>query len=261
MSSRVRAQVRFAQIPEWLLYAPDVSAQAVRVYGVLLRVADRGSRFARARHATIAAKAGEISVATVKRAIDELLALGAVEVVHRTDALGQHANDYFVRAIPREAQGSLLDNEDEASEPGGSPVNRGQLTEERGVTDDLGPQLTGDLARRSSESLSVREKTSPTAKSPTKEKSKIPRAQKPTHDSVYLADRINERWSSTKGRLTPPALQLLVARFGARDVEDALRELHGFPPQEAVRSPYAYLEAMLTDRAASAVIDATQAAG
>lgn len=68
---------------------------------------------------------------------------------------------------------------------------------------------------------------------------------KPTNDSVYLAGRINERWKSTS--LSPGALQRFVNLYGAAVVEDALRELHGFPPAEAIRSPYAYLEVMLAE--------------
>lgn len=66
---------------------------------------------------------------------------------------------------------------------------------------------------------------------------------KPSGDSIYLASRINERWDSSS--LTPAALQKLVNVYGAREVEDALRELYGFPPAEEVRSPYPYLEAIL----------------
>ena len=69
---------------------------------------------------------------------------------------------------------------------------------------------------------------------------------RPTVDSIYLADRINERWDSSS--LTPAAIQKLVNAHGVREVEDALRELHGFPPEEAIRSPYAYLDSMLRNR-------------
>jgi hypothetical protein len=68
---------------------------------------------------------------------------------------------------------------------------------------------------------------------------------RPTHDSIYLADKINERWDLTS--LTPAAIQKLVNTYGDRAVEDALRALHGFPPEEAIRSPYAYLETMLKE--------------
>lgn len=68
---------------------------------------------------------------------------------------------------------------------------------------------------------------------------------RPTIDSIYLAERINERWDTHN--LSPAAIQKLVNAYGDRAVEDALRALHGFPPEDAVRSPYAYLETMLRE--------------
>jgi len=67
----------------------------------------------------------------------------------------------------------------------------------------------------------------------------------PTSDSIYLADQIDVRWKSH--RLTPAALQKLVDEYGDQRVEDKLRELYGFPPQDAIRSAYAYLETMLRE--------------
>ena len=66
---------------------------------------------------------------------------------------------------------------------------------------------------------------------------------RPTSDSIYLAQKIDAKWKSH--RLTPAALQKLVDRYGDQAVEDKLRELYGFPPEEAVRSPFAYLSTML----------------
>jgi hypothetical protein len=68
---------------------------------------------------------------------------------------------------------------------------------------------------------------------------------KPTYDSIYLASRIDERWETRS--LSPAAVQKLVNLYGVREVEDALRQLYGFPPEEAIRSPYAYLETMLRE--------------
>jgi len=66
---------------------------------------------------------------------------------------------------------------------------------------------------------------------------------RPTSDSIYLAQKIDAKWKSH--RLTPAALQKLVDHYGDQAVEDKLRELYGFPPEEAVRSPFAYLSTML----------------
>jgi hypothetical protein len=43
-------------------------------------------------------------------------------------------------------------------------------------------------------------------------------------------------------------LQKLNNAYGRVSVTDALRELHGFPPDDAVRSPFAYLESICTNR-------------
>jgi hypothetical protein len=68
---------------------------------------------------------------------------------------------------------------------------------------------------------------------------------RPDADQVYLAERIAETWDKPLGI---PALQKLNNAYGRVSVTDALRELHGFPPDEAVRSPFAYLESICTNR-------------
>jgi hypothetical protein len=72
-----------------------------------------------------------------------------------------------------------------------------------------------------------------------------PDHSRPTSDSIYLGAKIDAAWKSH--RLTPAALQKLVNQYGDRAVEDKLRELYGFPPEEALRSAYAYLETMLRE--------------
>src|SRR4030095_5318615 len=68
---------------------------------------------------------------------------------------------------------------------------------------------------------------------------------RPTSDSIYLAEQIDAKWHSH--RLPPAALQKLVNVYGDQRVEDKLRELYGFPPEDAIRSAYAYLETMLRE--------------
>jgi hypothetical protein len=62
---------------------------------------------------------------------------------------------------------------------------------------------------------------------------------RPDHDQTYLAEKLAESWDQELG---PPALQKLNNAYGRAAVSDALRSLHGFPPSEAVRSVYAYVE-------------------
>jgi hypothetical protein len=72
-----------------------------------------------------------------------------------------------------------------------------------------------------------------------------PLHDRPTSDSIYLAEQIDAKWHSR--RLPPSALQHLVDEYGQQQVEDKLRELYGFPPQDALRSAYAYLVTMLRE--------------
>jgi hypothetical protein len=67
---------------------------------------------------------------------------------------------------------------------------------------------------------------------------------RPDHDQVSLAEKITATWNASPSNLGLPALQRLNNTFGRPAVADALRSLHGFPPEEAVRSPYAYVESI-----------------
>lgn len=79
--TKVRAQVLFAVVPEWILYS-EISDRAVRLYGVLARYADRATGKARPGWAELA-KRMHCSPDSVDRAMRELVALGAVEITHR----------------------------------------------------------------------------------------------------------------------------------------------------------------------------------
>lgn len=97
---KVQADQYFAIIPEWVLYA-DVSPAAVRVYGTLNRYANDNTGKCHPSRATIAKKCS-INVKTVDRAIQELIALGAVTVEHRkVDGTDEWAsNEYTVIMSP-----------------------------------------------------------------------------------------------------------------------------------------------------------------
>jgi len=100
---KVKADGYFAIIPEWVLYA-DISPAAVRVYGVLNRYANSDGKCIPSRK-SISQKA-RIGLSTVDRSIDELVALGAVAVRHRTSESGDPtSNEYTVivnRGLPTE---------------------------------------------------------------------------------------------------------------------------------------------------------------
>ena len=92
---KVTANEHFALIPEWVLYA-DITSAAVRVYCVLHRYANDNTGKCHPSRKSIAAKA-RIGLSTVDRSIDELIALGAVTVRHRTSDSGDPtSNEYTV---------------------------------------------------------------------------------------------------------------------------------------------------------------------
>lgn len=68
----------------------------------------------------------------------------------------------------------------------------------------------------------------------------IGKDQRPTFDQLYLAERLSV--DAPKGRISPAAIQRLNTRYGVQTVVDAMRLMRGFPPEIAVRSPFAYLE-------------------
>lgn len=89
----------FAIIPEWLLFA-DISPQAVRLYGVLRRYADRdGSCFPSRKR--LASDLRMESTKPVDRALKELVHIGAITIQHRHTEQGDlQSNLYTVLSVP-----------------------------------------------------------------------------------------------------------------------------------------------------------------
>jgi len=97
---RVQAEVRFAIIPEWVLFA-DISAQAVRLYGAIARHANLDGE-AKLYRKTLAAEL-RCSVVTIHRALRELVGIGAVQIHHHYSQArpGQRlASSYVLRVTP-----------------------------------------------------------------------------------------------------------------------------------------------------------------
>lgn len=96
--AEIRASDYFAIIPEWVLLA-DISANAVRLYGILNRYANSNGHAWPSRK-TIA-DAMKVSTATVDRAREELVDLGAMTVIQRkTDAGDPTSNLYVLHTRP-----------------------------------------------------------------------------------------------------------------------------------------------------------------
>ena len=95
---KVTATEHFALIPEWVLYG-NISSAAVRVYCVLHRYANSDGRCHPSRK-SIASKA-RIGLSTVDRSIDELIALGALTVRHRTSDSGDPTSNEYTIIVNR----------------------------------------------------------------------------------------------------------------------------------------------------------------
>lgn len=114
--TEIRSTEYFAIIPEWVLDA-DVSANAVRLYGVLNRFANsRGHAWPSRK--TIAEKM-RVSVATVDRAKDELVDIGALTVEPRTTPSGDPSSNLYILHIAYVDKRRTL-----------SPVREGLVTRE-----------------------------------------------------------------------------------------------------------------------------------
>ena len=124
--TEIRSTEYFAIIPEWVLHA-DISANAIRLYGVLNRFANSNGHAWPSRK-TIA-DLMRVSVATIDRAKDELVELGALTVEPRTTPSGDPSSNLYILHVSHIAN---------IGTP--SPMREGMVTrEERGMVtrDDL----------------------------------------------------------------------------------------------------------------------------
>lgn len=138
----VHADIYYSIIPEWVLYA-EISANAVRLYGVLQRHADKNDGTCHPTRGRLA-DLSKFSRATVDRAIQELIDIGALKVQNRRSKSGDWtSNLYQVRSIPMKG----------VSSPVMTPLLTG---------DDTG-LLTGDeqtiVSKNQSQERRVRSKT------------------------------------------------------------------------------------------------------
>ena len=114
--AEIRATDYFAIVPEWVIYA-DISANAVRLYAVLNRFANGSGRAWPSRRTL--ADAMRVSTATVDRAKDELVTIGALIVEARTNAAGDPSSNLY----------TLLTRPHDTNAPS-SQVPKGMVTRE-----------------------------------------------------------------------------------------------------------------------------------
>ena len=99
----------FAIIPEWVLFSA-ISSNAIRLYCVLRRRADKQSGKCYPSRKTIAEDLQVGSVKTVDRAMKELVEIGAVKVFHRSNKDEYTSNIYTVMTMPPEGSEMTLDS-------------------------------------------------------------------------------------------------------------------------------------------------------
>ena len=98
----IKSDVYFSIVPEWVIDAP-ISAQAVRIYAVLCRYADKddGTCFPSIR--TLAERIN-VSESTIKRGLKELKAIGAIKSQKRFDkATGEQTSNLYTVMRSKEA--------------------------------------------------------------------------------------------------------------------------------------------------------------
>ena len=97
---------KFAAIPEWVLYHPDLTGDDVRLFGVLARYGND----VHPSRATVAKAIGK-STDTVDRCLARLVATGAVIVEKRFQGDTQLPNRYYLAGDSPIAEGSRTDAE------------------------------------------------------------------------------------------------------------------------------------------------------
>lgn len=90
--SDIRADEYFAIVPEWVILA-DVSGNAVRLYALLNRFANSAGRAWPSRRTL--AEMLRTSMATIDRAKDELVGVGALTVEHRKNPAGDPSSNLY----------------------------------------------------------------------------------------------------------------------------------------------------------------------
>lgn len=96
---KVGAEGYFAIVPEWIL--DTASSNAVKLYGILRRYADKTDHVATPARRALATRMGFSRPQSVDPAIAELVALGALEVTARHSQRGdQDSNEYLLISLP-----------------------------------------------------------------------------------------------------------------------------------------------------------------
>lgn len=116
---------RFAVVAEWIVFHPELSSTAVRVFAALARYADDNDECWPS--ATTLAERLHTSADTIRRGLRQLEEAGAIEVTARYDGDGsQRSNLYRLATLAQlvvPVEGSLFDEPEPAAMPGGALGN------------------------------------------------------------------------------------------------------------------------------------------
>ena len=98
----IKSDVYFSIVPEWVIDAP-ISAQAVRIYAVLCRYADKDDGTCFPSITTLARRI-KVSNSTIKRGLRELKDIGAIKSQKRFDkATGEQTSNLYTVMRSKEA--------------------------------------------------------------------------------------------------------------------------------------------------------------
>lgn len=123
MKQNIQADIKFAIVPDWVLDAA-ISDRAVRIYAILARYADNETLQAFPSRETLGKRA-RCNAKAVTKAVNELVAIGAVVKEHRKTGDAFQSNLYTLRRV-------------------GSNLTPGRVTGVTGVGSDLTPGRVSD---------------------------------------------------------------------------------------------------------------------
>lgn len=189
------------------------------------------------------AQYAECSERTVQRHLTALVREGIISVDRKGG--GRRATAYRIHlrelAALRPAPEPSGDSLTARTEDGASEVQVGDAT-----SADTGQPVTGDTPVTAG--VTIGQGTGDTAVSPEpsldltvlepsedlKARTALddPNPNQPTHDQLFLGERL---------AISVPAIVKLNKRWGRVLVTDAMRRLHGFPPEDGIENVYAYL--------------------
>jgi len=179
---------------------------------------------------TLAAKT-ELHRRTVQRALADLVASGFLEIV----GLGggrSLTNSYAFPGMavenPGDIQGITRQKQWQPDTP--TSAKPGQPRQER-VAESAVKGGTPDTQTKTNQTESKNKAQKPNRPD-----------TRPTPDQTYLATKIAQAWDIKT--LTPAAMQRLNTAHGVAAVTSAMRQVHGFPPEVAIRSAFAYIDSI-----------------